>query len=201
MAKRFQKHISTSNKFSEYECFNIKIGEETGKLNVVLKNLVDYYENELNRKEKIVSAFAYPVLVICTALGTTLFMMGFIVPMFEDVFKRFGNTELPYLTKVVIEISKYIRDYFGVTVIALIFLIVFLYRIRNNIKFVRLRVKMFLMMPLFGEMIREVYLSRLCLSLEILINSKTPLLKAIQITKQMINFYPINDALTTIEII
>jgi len=195
----FSDALSKSAMFSEYEWYSVKIGEETGKLNIIFKNLSDYYEKRIEQKRKIISTFAYPVLVLITAVGTVFFMLAFIVPMFEDVFKRFNNTELPYITSKIISISKILRGNILLITILITILVLFFIIFRKDKKFIRFQTKVLLHIPIIGEMIKMMHLHRFCLSFELLLGSKTPLLKSIHIVKKMIDFYPIRDALDIIE--
>lgn len=54
-------------------------------------------------------------------------------------------------------------------------------------------------MPLAGEIVRKVYLARFCNSMTLLIGAKIPILRSINLVKQMIGFYPLEESLTQIE--
>jgi type IV pilus assembly protein PilC len=187
-----------SGKFSMYEIFSIKIGEETGKLNIVLKELSGYFTKKIEQKRKIVSAFSYPAIVLLTAIGAVFFMMRFIVPMFEDVFKRFGN-ELPALTKTIINISHGFSNYLLGFILIFAFVSTFIYFHRKNETYRKYSTAFILKLPVFGELIRKINISRFCLGMELLLTSKTPILNSIQLMQKMIPFYPIESSMRTIE--
>lgn len=56
-----------------------------------------------------------------------------------------------------------------------------------------------LRVPFFGGLIRTIYLSRFCQSLNLLLSAKIPLVTAIELTQKMITFYPIESSLTIIK--
>ena len=97
--------IRTTGKFSTYEYYSIKIGEESGRLPEVLEELAVFFSKKIRQKRLVLNALSYPSIVFLTAFGAIFFMMKFIVPMFADVFLRFGG-DLPYITKLIIKISK-----------------------------------------------------------------------------------------------
>ena len=99
--------IYKSNKFSSYEVYSIKIGEETGKIGDILQELALYFKSRISQRRKIVSALTYPLIVLLTSFGAVFFMLKFVVPMFADVFKKFGG-ELPWVTQFILNISELI---------------------------------------------------------------------------------------------
>jgi type IV pilus assembly protein PilC len=94
----FSQALQQTGRFSLYEVFGLQIGEETGKLIEVLQDLAKYYQNKIKQRRKIVSALTYPCVVMTTPLGAVFFMLKFVVPVFGDVFKRFGG-HLPWKSK------------------------------------------------------------------------------------------------------
>src|ERR1041385_1029398 len=81
--------INASGKFSAYEFYSLRIGEESGRMEEVLKDLAEYYAQKIKQQRKVKSALSYPVVVISVAFGAVFFMMRFVVPMFADMLRRF----------------------------------------------------------------------------------------------------------------
>lgn len=190
--------LSKTGKFSMYEIFSIKIGEETGKLNDVLLELCSYFSRKIDQKRKIVSAFSYPVIVLFTAFGAIFFMMQFIVPMFEDVFKRFGS-DLPALTQFIINISHSFSKYSLFVILLILLIIVLISFNRNNQTYRKYSTAFLLKIPIFGTLVRKINISRFCLGMELLLSSKTPILHAVQLIQKMVTFYPIQSSMFVIE--
>ncbi|MDZ7743553.1 MAG: type II secretion system F family protein [Bacteroidota bacterium] len=92
--KTISEAFQDSGKFTMYEYYSLKIGEETGRINKVLKDLHQYFEKKTEQRRKIIGAITYPLIVIITAVLAVVFMMAFIVPMFEEVYQRFDK-DLP----------------------------------------------------------------------------------------------------------
>jgi len=55
-------------------------------------------------------------------------------------------------------------------------------------------------MPIFGQLMKKIYLARTCQSLSLLLGSKTPLVAAITLVEEMIGFYPVETALREIKV-
>ncbi len=190
--------MEQSGMFTPYEYFSIKIGEESGKLNNVLKDLTIFFSKKIKQKKQFSSALTYPLLVLVTAIGAVIFMMNFIVPMFVDVFKRFKG-DLPALTKAVVKLSNVFSEYLGLVFLIIITITIVLFLVRKKNWYRNFSSKLLLRIPVAGVLVQKIYLARFCQSMALLISSKTPMLRAIQLVKNMITFYPYQEALTTIE--
>lgn len=192
------KAIEATGQFSLYEYFSLQIGEESGKIGLVLQELAAFYKKKIKQRRQIVSALTYPAIVMTASAGAVFFMMNFIVPMFADIFKRFGG-DLPVLTKMILNISDVIREYFIVMFVIAMAVVLVIYRQRKKPWFRQFSSSVVMKIPLFGEIVRKIYLARFCHSMTLLIGSRIPLLRAIFLVRQMIGFYPIENSLTAVE--
>lgn len=190
--------LKQTGKFSDYEYFSIKIGEETGNIANVLKNLREYYKKRIKQRRSFINALTYPVMVVCTAILAIIFMLNFIVPMFEDVFKRFHG-ELPTLTQMVISLSKAVSNNIGIIGVIILLLVICFFLIRKKYWFKETISETALKLPVIGILLKKIYLARFCQSMAMLISSKTPMLTALQLVKQMLDFIPFEKALDKIE--
>ncbi len=78
----------------------VKAGELGGVLELVLNRLAEFQEKAQKVKNKVVSAMAYPVIVLIIAMLIMLFLLAFIVPKFEQIFKdMLGGKPLPAITQ------------------------------------------------------------------------------------------------------
>jgi type IV pilus assembly protein PilC len=190
--------IQETGKFSAYEYHSLRIGEESGKLSVVLNELTNFFQSNINLRRQIVGALTYPGIVLCTSFGAIFFMLNFIVPMFADVFKRFGG-KLPFITSVIVDMSNWLGSYFLLLFLIFISVIGLLISQRNQLWFRKFFSKLLLKTPFVGEMIRKIYMARFCHSMALLIGAKIPIVRAIKLVKQMIGFYPIEISLDQVE--
>jgi type IV pilus assembly protein PilC len=190
--------IRLTGRFSNYEYHCMRIGEESGKSTEMLKELTAFYKNQIQQRRQMINTLTYPSIVMSTAIGAVLFLMNFIIPMFTDVFKRVG-ADLPRITKVLIEVSYFTKNYFGTTLLITLCCIIVLYTQRNKVWFKKASAKAILAIPFFGYLILQIYLARLCNSMRLLIGAKVPLLKAMELVRQMVDFYPISQSFLIIE--
>lgn len=190
--------VKGTGKFSDYDFFSIEIGEETGNLAEVLNDLAVYYKRKVDQRRKIVGALTYPAIVLCTSAAAVFFMLRFVVPMFSDVFKRFGG-KLPWMTDVVIRSSKLMGTLFLPGVLVLGLLVYFVYANRNQDRFRDLSSRLVLKIPVIGELVAKIYLARFCNTMRLLISTKIPLLRAIAMSRHTIGFYPVEQSLKKVE--
>ena len=85
-------------------------GEAAGILESILHKVANYLEKTEALKSKIKGALFYPTAVIVVAFVITAILMIFVIPQFQQLFAGFG-ADLPALTALVIEISKYFQAY------------------------------------------------------------------------------------------
>ena len=190
--------IKETEKFSTYEYYSIKIGEESGRLPEVLEELAVFFSKKIRQKRLVLNALSYPSIVLLVAFGAIFFMMKFIVPMFADVFLRFGG-DLPYITKLIIKISKAFSLYAYYFIFSILGTGLFFYTQKQKDWFRRISASLIMKTPIMGNIIQKIYLARFCHSMNLLISAKTPLLQAIQLVKKMVGFYPVEYSLGLVE--
>jgi len=190
--------LQSTGKISMYEYHTIRIGEETGNLVVVLKQLNQHFTESIKQKRQLVNTFSYPTLVISTAVIVVLFMMNFIIPMFEELFKRFHG-ELPALTRGVIITSKFISKYLWGMVLFISITGFSLFYVRKTDSFRRITSSLILKIPGVRTIIKKMYLAKFCQTFSLLNSSRIPIVTSIQLIQKIIGFYPFEVALSQIE--
>ncbi|WP_179008673.1 type II secretion system F family protein [Winogradskyella forsetii] len=196
--KSLHEAMQSSRKFSAYEYYSVKIGEETRKLDQVLIELQKYFERKIKMRRQLISVFTYPSFVLAVTFGVLYFMMNNVVPMFSSVFKQFG-AELPPLTQKIINISHNFSTISGVFIFSLIAIIAFHFFNKKKEWYRRVTSRVVLKTPFFGALLRKIYMSRLSQSLSLLLSAKTPLVTSLDLTHKMIDFYPIESSLSKVK--
>ena len=196
--KDFSDAIASQKIFSDYEFYSLQIGEKTGTLEKIFEELGFFYQRKNQQRRTIIGALSYPVIVLLTAFLAIGFMLKFVVPMFENIFKQ-NQTELPWITKMMIAASEMLEDYFWLLCLVLLLLLVF-QRISRKKKWYRKYSAAFgLQIPFVGEFIRKLRIAQFTQAIHLLTSAKVPLLQGIQLTKKMINYYPLQIALEKVE--
>lgn len=198
VGKSLSEAIKLANVFSEYEYYSLKIGEETGSLQKVTNELGLFYRRKNEQRRNILNALSYPIIVMITAIFAVIFMLQFVVPMFVGIFKQ-NKVELPWLTKVIVAISESFQQNFGLMVLLILTLIVLRFFMVKKQWYKKFASNLLLKIPYVGELTRKIYIAQFTQATALLVGAKVPLLHCIQLTKKMIDFYPLQYALSNIE--
>lgn len=190
--------LQLTGQFTAYEYASVHIGEETGRLNDVLRDLSSFYARKIKQRRQLINAVSYPLVIIMTSFGAVFFMLYFIVPMFSDIFKRFGG-ELPWMTKAIISLSASLTDNFYIIAAVIVGLVAFVWVNYRKEWFIRYQHQLISALPLIGPIVVRIQLARFCSSMALLTSAKIPLLRAIQLMRQMITFYPLQRSFATLE--
>ncbi|WP_298423808.1 type II secretion system F family protein [uncultured Kordia sp.] len=189
-----QKHKT----FSPYEYYSIKIGEETRKLADVLTELQRFFARKIKMKRQIVSVITYPAFVLGITFIVLYFMLNYIVPMFTSVFKQFGS-ELPAITKFVIRLSENFNTIMLV-ISGIVISIMVLHKLnKKNDRYRNILGEIILKIPFLGPFLKKIYVTQFCQSLSLLLSAKTPLITSLDLTKEMITFYPMQKAIQQVK--
>ncbi|MBL7932145.1 MAG: type II secretion system F family protein [Bacteroidia bacterium] len=197
--KRIFEAVSAFSKvFSNYECQSIKIGEETGKLPEVLKELGSFYQSSIKLRRQIVGVLTYPVVVISMAILIVYFMLSFVVPIFSDIFSQSGG-QLPELTQFLIRVSNKSGLIFY-TLFAIILGAGVLHKTQSKKDWYRNYTSaLFLKLPVVNKLIRKIYLTRFCQSMKLLSGARVMVHEALELVGNMIDYYPMEQALSEVK--
>src|SRR5438477_4358392 len=97
----------------------VAAGEIGGILDTILNRLAAYIEKAEKLKSKVKGAMVYPSIVLTVAIGVTVVLLLFVTPTFEKMFKDFGGA-MPAPTQIVIELSRFLQQYFLLMVVVTI---------------------------------------------------------------------------------
>lgn len=196
--KNISDAIKQQKVFSEYEYYSLQIGERTGTLNKVAEELGNFFRRKNEQRRTVINALSYPIVVLCTAFLAVMFMLNFVVPMFADIFKQ-NKVELPWITKQIIAFSDGFKNYYWIGLLAIILLFIFIKVFQKKQWYRKLFSNLLLKIPFIGEFTRKVRLAQFTQAISLLVGAKVPLLNGIQLTKKMIEFYPLQKALENVE--
>lgn len=196
--KTLSEAMSNSEEFTTYEINSIKIGEETGKLNMILEQLSKFYYGKIKLKRLMVKGMSYPVLILVSTIGVLVFMLNFVVPMFKDAFSQFDE-ELPQITLNILAASDWLKANFGYLFLVLLLIGIWFYLQRKKTWFRKFFSGVFIKIPFFGKLIKQIYLTRFYQFMFLLTNAKHNLVQSVTLVKDVIGFYPIEEALKKTE--
>lgn len=172
----FRKHPM---QFNALYCNLVEAGEQGGILEQLLERLAIYEEKTMALKQKIKSALIYPVAVLVVAFVVLTIIMLFVIPAFKEVFSSFG-ADLPAPTLAVMWLSEQFVAYwwliFGVIIGGGYF---FMQSWRRSEKMQIAMDRLFLRIPVFGDLIRKSVLARWTRTLSTMFGAGVPLVEAL----------------------
>lgn len=172
----------------------VKAGEAGGILDEILERLANYLESSEELKAKVKGALTYPAVVICIAMGVVVFLLTFVLPSFQSIFEGMGNVELPLPTKLLLDTSNFMREYFFFLAIAAAMGVVSLKKFFATKQGIRIVDTNSLKMPALGMMLKKVAVARFTRTLGTLIASGVPILQALEVTAETAGNVVIADA-------
>lgn len=198
MGKSLSLAIKKQKHFTDYEYYSIKIGEETGTLSKVCEQLGSFFTQKNEQRRNLVSALTYPAIILSTAVLVVIFMLQYVVPMFQDIFEQQG-IDLPQITKLIIKASEFLNNYGWLLLFVFVSLFIFQSYLFKRKKFKVIKDNLVAHIPFVGNFIKTIYLSQFTQAVALLISSKVPMLNSIQLVKRMVAFYPLQQALQIVE--
>ncbi len=168
--------------FSDVLVSLVHTGEVSGSLDEVMLQTAGYLERAELLRLKVEAALRYPTFILSFA-GCVLAAMFFkIVPMFSDIYARFG-VDLPVPTKLLLAISHALTaNALLVVVAALAGVIAFSAWLRSDEGRARFDAMKF-KVPLFGGLVRLYAMTRYARTLGILVGSGTNILHALRVLR------------------
>jgi type IV pilus assembly protein PilC len=177
----------------------VRAGEVGGVLEVVLTRLAEFQEKAHKIKNKVVAAMVYPIIVMVLAVAILAFLLVFIVPKFEQIFKdMLGDKPLPAITIFVISVSNAVKDHWMIILGVLALLGIGL-KLAGRTAGGRVAIdRIKLRAPLFGDLIRKTSISRFSRTLGTLVTSGVPILQALNITRETAGNHVIAGAISQV---
>ena len=164
----------------------IDAGEQSGKLGLVLERLADDLEEQQALQAKLMGAALYPAIVTLVALFIVVFLVTYVVPQVAQVFAGSKKT-LPLLTRVMLGVSDFARNY---GLVFLIGLLVAAAGLKLALTRDALREKFdafCLTLPILGRLALGYNTARFANTLAMLAGAGVPILKALQAAAQTLS--------------
>ena len=163
----------------------VKAGEESGKLDKVLRSYAAYAESQQELREKIKGALFYPAILFIASILVILFIVTFIIPQFVGLFSKAG-LRLPFITQMLYNLGLMLKRYWY---FFLMFLAALIFGAKQyamtNIGGIYAD-RILLKIPVVGALLRKVYVSRFSRALATLQSSGVAILQSLDITKEVI---------------
>lgn len=172
--------------FSNFFISLVRVGETTGQLQEIFKQLAFYLDRDHATRAKIKTAVRYPFFVFAAIAVALVVISVWVVPAFSSLFDSFG-ARLPLPTRILVAISDFIISYWLAILVALSLMT---YGIRSYVKTEAGRYrwdKLKLRLPLVGSVIYKASLARFSQLFSMAINSGVPLITSLTVVGNALN--------------
>ncbi|HWM61400.1 MAG TPA: type II secretion system F family protein, partial [Rhizomicrobium sp.] len=159
--------------FSPMTCTLAEAGEASGRLGPTLARLAEALERAEGMRQTVQSALIYPAILLIIAVAVILVMLLFVIPQFEGVITDLGG-KVPFATAMVLSVSRFVRSYGLVILLALIGFALF---VRQALRQPAIREsfdRAVLRLPLLGDLVARAETARFARTLAGLVDSGVP---------------------------
>lgn len=173
----------------------VRAGEASGKLHLVLENLIDYMAREEETRLRIKKATSYPMFVLGFSFLVVIALLTFLVPRITDIFMKISKTELPGPTLFLKHISDFLlAHYVSIFIIFITCTFLFLYwKSTKNGK--RTLDEIFLKIPMISYFSKTKAVVQFCQTLGILLNAGVNLSESLSIVSNIVDNSVLHDKL------
>ena len=163
----------------------IRAGESSGALDVVLVRLADFTESQAQLRNKIIGAMLYPAIMVVVGFAIVGILFAVVIPKVTKIFDDM-NVTLPWTTRLLIGMSTIVQNYWYLILLGIP---LSLYGARRWLRTPRGTAfwdRTQLRVPVLGDLIRMLAISRFAKTLSTLLASGVPLLTAMDIVRNIV---------------
>jgi type IV pilus assembly protein PilC len=164
----------------------LRSAEVTGNLDVALDNLADYLDRDIDTRQKIRSALAYPAIVLAMAVVVVIVLTVFVLPRFETFFKNF-NAKLPLPTQILLDIAHFIGTWGWLIGLVLVGSTVAIVAYGRTDAGRARRDAVILKLPVAGDLLTHAIVERFCRILASMMNAGVSVPEALAVTGDATN--------------
>lgn len=172
--------------FSVFYISLVRVGETSGQLETVFKQLAGYLEREKNTRDQIKSAMRYPTFVLIAVAIAVGVINVLVVPAFAGIFEQFG-AELPLPTRILVAMSDATIDYWqlmlGGGVAVFMGLRAYVKGDSGRYKWHKLQLKM----PLVGKVLYQATLARFTRLFALVQSSGIPIVTGLSVVARALD--------------
>lgn len=183
LSKSLERHPDLFNAF--YRGI-VASGEASGSLDRVLPRLAAHLESRARVMNDIRAALAYPALMLLVGAGVLSFLFVFVIPKITRIFEDTGGS-LPLITVFLIWTTGVITSYWPAVIALMAGAYLGARRYSKTPRGRELLESWALDLPWAGRLVSLFYLSTLTRTLGSLLNGGIQVLKALEITKEVLD--------------
>ena len=181
--------------FNEMYRRTIEVGERSGRLEVVLKELADYIESQEAVGKKLRSAMTYPAILLIVGILVTIVLLVVVLPPLAEMFEQL-NAEVPLPTRILLAASDFVVGYYLYllgTLTVLAGLIAFYWK---HPKGQRAKAWLMFNIPVIGTPVLMAELARMSRTMSLMLSAGLPLQEVMEVLPRTTSNILIREALS-----
>lgn len=164
----------------------VSVGENSGRLDLVFKQLSEYMERDLATMKSIKTALRYPSFVLIAITIAIVIINIKVIPAFAGMFAKFG-AQLPLPTRILIGISDFFVNYWMYLFAVIAAVIAWTYHYVNTPEGSRVWGRKKLRLIVVGDIIERASLARYARSFGLMLNAGLPLSNALELSARAVD--------------
>ncbi len=164
----------------------VSVGENSGRLDLVFKQLSEYMERDLATVKSIKTALRYPSFVLIAISIAIVVINVKVIPAFANLFSSFG-AELPLPTRILIGISDFFVNYWLYLAVVIGALVAWVYHYIKTPEGSRVWGRKKLRLIIIGDIIERASLARYARSFGLMLNAGLPLSNALELSARAVD--------------
>ncbi|HIQ88821.1 TPA: type II secretion system F family protein [Candidatus Galligastranaerophilus faecipullorum] len=172
----------------------VKAGEDSGELDKTLTRMLELLKKQDDIKSKVIGALVYPIFVILLACVVVTVMLVFVFPAFQDMFENLGR-ELPMMTQICMSLGLFIRKFWFVPIVFIVFLVLAVKHILANDVTKRPVDRFFLEIPLLSDLLKYANYSNFLAVLQVAYEAGIPIVDCLYLANMTLDNLVLKDAI------
>lgn len=164
----------------------VSVGENSGRLDLVFKQLSEYMERDLATMKSIKTALRYPSFVLIAISIAIVIINVKVIPAFAGMFSKFG-AQLPLPTRILIGISDFFVNYWMYVLAAIVVAVAWTYHYVRTPEGSRVWGRKKLRLIVVGDIIERASLARYARSFGLMLNAGLPLSNALELSARAVD--------------
>ena len=179
-------------------CRLLGMGEQSGDIETILRQIADYMEREIDATKKIKDALTYPVITAVVTVVVIGILVTVILPTFNNLYSSLG-VDLPLPVGILLTTSSTFQSYWVYLLLAVFIAAISAYIYIRTADGRYQWDKLSLRLPLVGRVKHLNELTRYCRSMSLLLRAGLPLTEVMPIVIQSTGNRAMAKALTDVQ--
>lgn len=183
--------------FPEVFANMVMAGEATGSVDVVTRDLTGFLEWQEEMVSTAKRATFYPAFLLTSVTILAVVLFSFVFPRIMPIFESM-NVPLPLITRVMIWISKFFESNWLYMILSVVGLVIGVRLFGRTTRGRFLLDSLKLRIPIFGQLIAKLALSRFSHNLGILLRSGVDIIQSLTIVERLVGNVVIAKAIADV---